>query len=241
MPLAQSLYDYIVSLAGVYATLGVMSSKFPVKVWCSKHETSTDSFYLYCRVEGENVVGFSEMIEGTVKAVASQYFGTEVVFERCATSGLSDYYAWKITEIAGPNTFLSTDAQQALKDTHLVLQHGLSPQQLDNVFPFHVIFDSSLNILQSGEQCLRLIPTAVASSKVSDIFDIHGFPQSITWKDIQSKITGDNSLIDDDVLIDLRLSTTLYRTPKGQPFGLKGVLAFALANKTLLCFSVIQM
>jgi hypothetical protein len=153
------------SLAGVYATLGLMSFTFPVKIWCSKGEDSassdsSQSFYLYSRVEGEEVEGFSEIIEGTVQAVASEYFGTGVVFERCTTQGLdrNSFNKWKITEVPISGTPMSVELELALKQKHFALNYGLSPPQLDDLFPFHIVFDSSLNIVNDLCQLQSLVP-----------------------------------------------------------------------------------
>ena len=157
-----------------------MGLNTPVKVWCSKAKDSEDgsSFYLYSRVEGEDVGGVLQMIEATVQAVASQYFGTGVVFERCVRpANLNSFDKLKVTEVPLLGTEVSPEAKHYLKQKHLALNYGLSPQQLDCVFPFHLVFDSSLNIVQSGELCLQHIPSAIIGVKVTDIFDVHNRDQ----------------------------------------------------------------
>jgi signal transduction histidine kinase len=216
-----------------------MSVTFPVKVWCSKGEDastpdSSPSFYLYSRVEGEEVEGFSALIEGTVQAVASEYFGTDVIFERCATQGRDGnaFNKWKITEVPIPGKPISAEIELALKQKHFALNYGLSPPQLDDLFPFHIVFDSSLNIVQSGERFLQLFPTSVVLSKVTDMFDIHseGDQYSITWEEIQSKLKGEESGIG-DIVPDFRLTTILHQTPLGHTSGLIGQLSFSLVDK----------
>jgi hypothetical protein len=227
----------------VYATLGIISGAFPVKVWCSKGEDvdDTSSFFLYCRMESDEdsggegkSEGIPQMIEATVQAVASQYFGTDVVFDRRVMPALDGnaFYKWKITEVPLPERVESPEIIiHELKQKHLVLQYGLSPQQLDKVYPFHIVFDSSLNILQCGEQCFRLISEAVVGSKITDIFDLHSESEQypLTWGQIQSKLQGEKSPVC-DVLSDFCLATTSQRTPLGHPLGLIGELSCSVTD-----------
>jgi signal transduction histidine kinase len=237
-PLARSLYDHMVNLAGVYATLGLMSDKLPIRVWCEKPEDDThpNVFYLYSHlVEGE-VKGFSPMIEAMVQAVASQYFGTKVEFERLAIQGEdgSPFHKWKITEIPIPGKALTAAAEHDLEEKHLVLEVGLSPQQLDNFFPFHLVFDSSLTIVQAGEQSLQSIANVRVGAKMTDIFDIvkdgTTTQDAFSWDDLQAQLRGEEegvsttstTITPSGMIIDFRLSTTLEHT--GKSFGLVGPL-----------------
>jgi hypothetical protein len=218
-----------------------MNFSFPVKVWCSKGDVSTSSdsqqsFYLYSRVEGEEgtATGVSELIEGTVEAVASQYFGTGVVFDRCVMQSLDDnaFYKWKITEVPLPGKAISPEDMIKQNQIHQALTYGLSPQQLDKLFPFHIVFDSSLNIVQSGELCIRLVSTAVVGAKVTEMFDIFSEDSqySLQWEEVRSKLKGEGGPLN-DVLIDFCLATTLHRTPLGHTIGLIGQLSFSLTDK----------
>lgn len=237
----------MVHLSGMYATLGIMSSSLPVKVWCSKDETSAAgaidkrSFYLYSRVDdAEEVTGFPSMIEGAVEAVASQYFGTNVVFDRLITPNAKgkDFYKWRITELGKA---ASAKVEKALKKAHLALKYGLTPQQLGDVFPFHIVFDMSLKIIQSGEQCIRHIPATVAGSNITDIFDLNidGERHSPTWEDIQAKLNnGEDDSTLRNIIHDVCLSTTVQQTPAGYSFGLIGELTFSTDNNiaVFLCY-----
>jgi hypothetical protein len=227
------LYDYMVRLSGLYASMGIVDFTFPVKVWCSRDDHADEkSFYIYTRAEDEGEEeseGVPRLIEATVQAVASQYFETDVVFDHCImrVSDGNSVHRWKVTEV--PLVAEKEDSppvKHELAQKHKALQYGLSPQQLDIVFPFHIVFDSSLNIVQCGEQCLRLISASMVGSKITDIFDLHSESEqySLTWGQIQSKLKGEESPVC-DVLSDFCLTTTLQRTPLGHPLGLIGELS----------------
>ena len=237
VPLARSLYDHMVSLAGVYATMGIMSFTFPVKVWCSNGDALNRSrtFYLYSRVEGDEEPGFSQMLEGTVQAVASQYFGSSVEFDRCATQGLDGnaFHKWKITETPLQQV-VSAEEEQDTNERRTLLKQGLSPSQLDDSFPFHIVFNSDLTIVQSGDKCSKLLSTDLVGHNISEMFriSVDCGQENLTWDDIQSKMQGkkDNA-IESDVVSDFCLATTTHRTPLGFAFRLIGLLSMSLIDK----------
>lgn len=109
----------------------------------------------------------------------------------------------------------------------------MSPQQLDTLFPFHCVFDSSLNIVQCGEQFNELFASSEVGSKISDTFDVntengHYLPP---WDEIRSKMKGETSRLN-GVVKDFSISTSLQRTPLGFSGGLIGDLSFSLKNDT---------
>jgi len=246
IPLARSLYDHMVSLAGLFVSLGIVSFTFPVKVWCSKGNgngsPSSDGFYIYSRVEGDNDPGFSQLLEATVRAVASEYFGTSVSFEHCATQGLegNSFHKWKIVERPMVHDALSEDEEIRLHQRHLFLKQGLSPQQLDDLFPFHIVFDADLKIMQCGEQCLKLISYDMIGADITKLFNIQvgeGYVR-VTWEDIQSKMRGEKDCSVPEVIKDFCLETTVQRTPLGHALGLLGQLSFSFADDlaVFLCY-----
>lgn len=211
-----------------------MQVNLPVKIWCSRinGSTSTQSFELNFHVDGDDKhLEIAELIEGTVRAVASQYFGTSVEFEHCATQGLegNPFHKWRVTEMPSAND--GDESGEDTKHCHIVLTHGLMPEQLNDVFPFHIVFDSSLEIVQCGDQCSQMISSIMVGSIVSDIFDIKmgedQFP--LSWEDIRGKFCrgGEGT----DSVTDFCLTTTSQRTPLGYPLGLIGRLSFSLSNK----------
>jgi hypothetical protein len=49
---------------------------------------------------------------------------------------------------------------------------GISPREFCHAFPFHLVFNHSLEILQTGDVIRRLCPGLIAGSRLSDHFTL---------------------------------------------------------------------
>ncbi|GAB0092356.1 Guanylate cyclase [Sergentomyia squamirostris] len=75
---------------------------------------------------------------------------------------LSDHIQFLITETSGSNTekSISTEEKDLLDDAEITSQDGplISPSTFCRVFPFHIMFDRQMRIVQAGKSVSRVIP-----------------------------------------------------------------------------------
>ena len=80
-------------------------------------------------------------------------------------------------------------------DSHFVEQRcdfGLSGKQLTSVFPFHIVFNKDLTILQCGHELHLFLNTELVGKQLDDIFHVTR-PCSIrNWRDFTSKTKSEN-------------------------------------------------
>ncbi|XKL66635.1 hypothetical protein PGB90_010055 [Kerria lacca] len=113
--------------------------------------------------------GLEYIVIGIVKAVASKLHGTEVEVEIIKTKKECDHVQFLITERSNQKQELN---QKIAEVEILSFEAKISPYTFCKVFPFHLMFDRRLNILQTGSAIARVVPTATLPfCKLTDILD----------------------------------------------------------------------
>jgi signal transduction histidine kinase len=64
---------------------------------------------------------------------------------------------------------------------------SLSPHQLEKVFPFHLVFNQNLEIVQLGRSLARLYPELLLGSRIEQHFEIHRPTLSVTFDAIREQ------------------------------------------------------
>lgn len=64
---------------------------------------------------------------------------------------------------------------------------SLSPHQLEKVFPFHLVFNENLEIVQLGRSLARLYPELLLGSRIEQHFEIHRPTLSVTFDAIREQ------------------------------------------------------
>lgn len=130
--------------------------------------------------------GLEYIVIGIVKTVASKLHGTEVEVEILKTKEESDHVQFLITEQSGPGIVLHTE----LADTETQsLDPKVSPATFCRVFPFHIMFDRNMNILQTGTTVARVMPKVTNSGcKITDILDTVRPHLDLTFENVLSHI-----------------------------------------------------
>ncbi|KAK7576740.1 hypothetical protein V9T40_013026 [Parthenolecanium corni] len=112
--------------------------------------------------------GLEHIVIGIVKAVASKLHGTEVEVEIVQTKKDCDHVQFLITERSNQR---QEQYEQAAEIEILSLEPKISPYTFCKVFPFHLMFDRRLNILQTGSAIARVVPLVASSCKLTDILN----------------------------------------------------------------------
>uniref|UniRef100_A0A1Y1LPX4 guanylate cyclase n=1 Tax=Photinus pyralis TaxID=7054 RepID=A0A1Y1LPX4_PHOPY len=113
--------------------------------------------------------GLDYIVIGIVKTVASKLHNTEVEVEIIQTKQDSDHVQFLITERSAPE---KRPLPQIDEIETLSLEPKVSPATFCRVFPFHIMFNRDMRIIQTGTTILRIIPKVIDfDCKITDILD----------------------------------------------------------------------
>nr|CAD7197646.1 unnamed protein product [Timema douglasi] len=130
--------------------------------------------------------GLEHIVIGIVKTVASKLHDTEVAVEILKTKEECDHVQFLITELSGPGRV--SHPEMAEIET-LSLEPKVSPATFCRVFPFHLMFDRKLKIVQTGSTVARVMPRVTRPNcKVTDILDTVRPHLELTFENILSHI-----------------------------------------------------
>ncbi|KAK6626335.1 Guanylate cyclase soluble subunit beta-1 [Polyplax serrata] len=111
--------------------------------------------------------GLEHIVIGIVKTVASKLHGTEVEVEIIKSKQESDHVQFLITQQSGQGFGGDTESLEA---EALSLDSKMSPATFCKIFPFHILFDTNMTILQTGSTIARIIPSTLSGTcKITDI------------------------------------------------------------------------
>jgi hypothetical protein len=91
---------------------------------------------------------------------------------------------------------------------HKDLSIGLSAKQLNQLFPFHIIFNRQLQIVQCGSKLDEFIPISKGVSTIDHLFFIASSPYSWEW-DVLLKVSGNMEFMIRSIDCSMRSSTCL--------------------------------
>ncbi|KYB27920.1 Soluble guanylate cyclase 88E-like Protein [Tribolium castaneum] len=130
--------------------------------------------------------GLEHIVIGIVKTVASKLHGTEVVVDILKTKEECDHVQFLITEASGPGKVQHPEMDEIQT---LSLEPKVNAATFCRVFPFHIMFDRDLKIVQTGSTVARVIPKVTsAECRVTDILDTVRPHLELTFENILSHI-----------------------------------------------------
>ncbi|GLV36126.1 Guanylyl cyclase beta-subunit at 100B [Carabus blaptoides fortunei] len=130
--------------------------------------------------------GLEHIVIGIVKTVASKLHGTEVEIEILKTKDECDHVQFLITETSGPGRVPMPEIAEI---ETLSLEPKVSPATFCRVFPFHIMFDRGLRIVQTGTTIARVVPkTCSGECLVTDILDTVRPHLELSFENILSHI-----------------------------------------------------
>ncbi|CAH1370346.1 unnamed protein product [Tenebrio molitor] len=130
--------------------------------------------------------GLEHIVIGIVKTVASKLHGTEVVVDILKTKEECDHVQFLITETAGPGKVQHPEIDEIQT---LSLEPKVNAATFCRVFPFHIMFDRDLKIVQTGSTVARVVPKVTSPDcRVTDILDTVRPHLELTFENILSHI-----------------------------------------------------
>ncbi|KAJ4426480.1 hypothetical protein ANN_27294 [Periplaneta americana] len=108
-----------------------------------------------------------------IQTVASKLHGTEVEVEILKKKEDCDHVQFLITELSGPGKVCRTEISEI---ETLCKEPKVSPATFCRVFPFHLMFDRELRVVQTGCTVARVIPRVTRPGcRITDILDMVTF------------------------------------------------------------------
>ncbi|CAH0560349.1 unnamed protein product, partial [Brassicogethes aeneus] len=130
--------------------------------------------------------GLEHIVIGIVKTVASKLHNTEVEVQIIRTKADCDHVQFLITETNGPQKKQLPDIDEI---ETLSLEPKISPATFSKIFPFHIMFDRDMRIVQTGSTLRRVFPIVTSENcKITDILDTIRPHLELTFENILSHI-----------------------------------------------------
>ncbi|XP_060531204.1 guanylate cyclase soluble subunit beta-1 isoform X2 [Cylas formicarius] len=130
--------------------------------------------------------GLEHIVIGIVKTVASKLHETEVEIEILKTKEECDHVQFLITEKSGPER---PALPQIDEIETLSLEPKVSASTFCSIYPFHIMFDRNLKIVQTGSTVARVMPKVIEDNcLVTDILDPIRPHLELTFENILSHI-----------------------------------------------------
>ncbi|PSN51153.1 Guanylate cyclase soluble subunit beta-1 [Blattella germanica] len=131
--------------------------------------------------------GLEHIVIGIVKTVASKLHGTEVEVEILKTKEECDHVQFLITELSGPGKVSRPEIAEI--ETQICIEPKVSPATFCRVFPFHLLFDRNLRVVQTGSTVARVMPRVTRPGcRITDILDTVRPHLELTFENILSHI-----------------------------------------------------
>ncbi|XP_043686353.1 guanylate cyclase soluble subunit beta-1 isoform X2 [Vespula pensylvanica] len=130
--------------------------------------------------------GLEYIVIGIVKTVAKKLHGTDVDMEILKTKNECDHVQFLITNTSGPGVVSNS---MIVEHEMLSAEPKVSPTTFCRVFPFHIMFDRDLTIVQTGYTITRILPQVCSGScKLTDILFAVRPHLELTFENILSHI-----------------------------------------------------
>ncbi|XP_046394572.1 guanylate cyclase soluble subunit beta-1 [Ischnura elegans] len=136
--------------------------------------------------------GLEHIVIGIVKAVARQLHGTEVTVEILRTrEECGDHVEFIIEEQGerGDKERRRREGRDAAQEQAPSLEPRVSPATFCRVFPFHLLFDRDLRVVQAGATVARILPDVTEPDcKVTDVLEMVRPHLDLTFEHVLSHI-----------------------------------------------------
>ena len=185
--LGRSLQDFLTNLDALHDHLSIIYPQMDAPSFRCTEGLRKSEFLLHYYSDRS---GLENIVMGIVKSVAREFYNVEVEMKLLVKKGLdNDHSIFSIRETAlySHSAFDGEAASEMIEsnpETQLI-----SSQTFCRAFPFHIVFDPSLNILQVGSSLNFLLPSLMKKeSKLCRYFAIERPRMKLTFDNLVSHI-----------------------------------------------------
>ena len=185
--LGRSLQDFLTNLDALHDHLSIIYPQMDAPSFRCTETESKRQFMLHYYSSRE---GLERIVIGIVKSVAREFYGVEVQMTllQSKEDGL-DHALFLIKEIAYHNRSIDDSPSPVHSVDSSSDRQLMSSKSFCKSFPFHVIFDDEMKILQVGASLAWVIPGwSLPDKRLNTFFVLERPRMKLTFKNILSHI-----------------------------------------------------
>ena len=155
--LGRSLQDFLTNLDALHDHLSIIYPRMDAPSFrCTESQEVKNQFQLHYYSQRD---GLEPIVMGIVKTVAREFYKVEVVVTQVETKNVNgyDHSIFVIKEVAHYEEGERQQTPDNVVDSHSEKQL-ISAKSFCKAFPFHIIFDRDMHILQVGASLAWVIP-----------------------------------------------------------------------------------
>lgn len=186
--LGRSLQDFLTNLDALHDHLSIIYPQMDAPSFRCTAGLKKSEFLLHYYSERN---GLENIVMGIVKSVAREFYNVEVEMKLLVRKGLeNDHSIFSIRETAYYHSNDAVDGEAESEPFETVTDVQLiSSQTFCRAFPFHIIFDPSMQILQVGSSLSWVLPgLKQKESKLFDYFALERPRMKLTFDNLVSHI-----------------------------------------------------
>ena len=154
--LGRSLQDFLTNLDALHDHLSIIYPQMDAPSFRCTGGFKKSEFLLHYYSDR---VGLESIVMGIVKSIAREYYNTEVEMRLLVQKGPeSDHSIFSIREMAYHSATIAEDLAEMDAINSFSDRQLISSETFCKAFPFHIIFDSKLCILQVGSSLSWVLP-----------------------------------------------------------------------------------
>lgn len=185
--LGRSLQDFLTNLDALHDHLSIIYPQMDAPSFRCTSGAKKSEFLLHYYSDRDSL---EHIVMGIVKSVAREYYHVELEMKVMMKKGEnSDHTIFSIREMAYHRASVvdkeeEDDTVSSFSDRHLI-----SPGTFCKAFPFHIVFDSHLTILQVGQSLSWVMPNLqLNKDKLTDYFLLERPRIKLSFENIISHI-----------------------------------------------------
>lgn len=186
--LGRSLQDFLTNLDALHDHLSIIYPQMDAPSFRCTAGMKKSEFLLHYYSDR---VGLENIVMGIVKSVAREYYNVEVEMKLLRRKGAdSDHSIFSIREVGYHSKNVADgEAEQEVATASYPDRQLISSQTFCKAFPFHIIFDSEMHILQVGSSLELVLPNFKQSEKkLTNYFALERPRMKLTFANIQAHI-----------------------------------------------------
>ena len=186
--LGRSLQDFLTNLDALHDHLSIIYPQMDAPSFRCTAGMKKSEFLLHYYSDR---VGLENIVMGIVKSVAREYYNVEVEMKLLRRKGTdSDHSIFSIREVGYHSKNVADgEAEQEVATASYPDRQLISSQTFCKAFPFHIIFDSEMHILQVGSSLELVLPNFKQSEKkLTNYFALERPRMKLTFANIQAHI-----------------------------------------------------
>ena len=185
--LGRSLRDFLTNLDALHDHLSIIYPQMDAPSFRCTEGDNKYEFMLHYYSERD---GLENIVMGIVKSVAREYYKVEVDIQLRAKKGkTADHSVFLIREVAMYSDPMESEAEaEETKSCHSETQL-VGPKTFCKAFPFHIIFDHNMHVLQVGSS-LACLPLNFKSGEtvLNSLFCLERPRMNLTFQNVLSHI-----------------------------------------------------